>query len=221
MPVYPPPAGTYTEQPLPTMRPGTTRASTNSATAERYRPRTYSHPPPTQPDPTLLGPAQTPYAAPAPSPYAHPIQTPYPQQEHYTTAPPPLPMPQPTPIYPQHQPTGPPLPSPRQTNHTQPPPRPPLLLEDVQTPRPSYSSHRSHHSHSSRRSKHSKHSRHSSSDSDDDRHESRHPHHHHHHHSHSDEIRAKIAEIDRRPTMGDSVMAFFGLIKSALGPSDR
>jgi hypothetical protein len=213
MPLHPPPAGTYAEQPPPTMRPATTRASTNGATAEKYRPRTYSNPPPNQPNPTLLGPYQTPYAPPAPTFHAQPIQAPYPQQEIYTTAPPPLAMPQPAPIYPpqqqypqQHpQPIpGPGFSSPRHGSYSH-PPRPPLPIND-HDPRSSYSSQRSHHSHDSRRSRHSRHS-----------HDGRH---------HGD-VRAKrdhrvsIEDIDRRPTMGDSVIAFFGLIKSALGPRDK
>jgi hypothetical protein len=194
MPLYPPPAGTYSEHPPPVLRPSSNRASTNiNATAEKYRPRTYSHPPPTQPNPTLLGPT---YAA-------QPIQTPYPQQELYTTAPPPLPMPQPAPIYPPppHQ-----YPQPvafRHGSHAQ-PPRPPLAIDD---PRSSHSSQRSRPSHDSRRSRHSRHSH-------DDR-------------RHGDDGRAKrdhrvsIDDIDRRPTMGDSVIAFYKLVKSALGPRDK
>jgi hypothetical protein len=197
MPLYPPPAGTYSEQPPPTIRPATSRASTNNATAEKYRPRTYSYPPPTQPNPTLLGPTQPPYAAQS-------IQTPYPQQEFYTTAPPPLPMPQPAPIYPPppHQ-----YPQPvafRHGSYTQ-PPRPPLLVDD-RDPRSSHSSQRSRPSHDSRRSRHSKHShderRHSDGRANRDR-------------------RVSIDDIDRRPTMGDSVIAFYKLLKSALGPRDK
>ena len=209
MPSYPPPAGTYVEQPPPVSRPATNRARTNSATAEKYRPRTYSHPPPNQPDPTLLGPAQQPYGAPAPTSHPQPIHTPYPQRVIYTTAPAPLPMPQPAPIYPpppqEQQPVAAPgFPSPRHSSYAH-PPRPPLPIDDYHS-RPSYSSQRSHHS-----SRHSKHSRHSTDD--ERKHDGRH---------HGDRAKRDLrADIDRRPTMGDSVIAFFGLIKSALGPRDK
>ncbi|KAM0695918.1 hypothetical protein Q7P36_004401 [Cladosporium allicinum] len=198
MPLYPPPAGTYSEQPPPVLRPATNRASTNVATAGRYRPRTYSHPPPTQPDPRLLGPAQTPYA------------TPYPQQEIYTTAPPPLPMPQPAPIYPPPSQQYPqPIPghgfsSSRHGSYAQ-PSRPSLLVDD-HDPRHSSSTQRSHQSHDSRQSRHSKHS-HDGRHSGDGK--ARRDH------------RVSIDDIDRRPTMGDSVIAFYKLVKSALGPRDK
>lgn len=202
MPSYPPPAGTYTEQHPQVLRPATNRARTTSATTDKYRPRTYSHPAPNQPNPTLLGPAQ--------QPYAQPIQTPYPQQEIYTTAPTPLPMPQPAPIYPAPQQQqalpAPFFPPPRHSSYT--PPVRPLFPTDDYHSRPSHSSQRSsHHSHDSRRSRPSKHSRYST---DDDRH-------------HGDRAKRdrRIDEIEKRPTMGDSVIAFFGLIKSALGPREK
>jgi hypothetical protein len=197
MSLYPPPAGTYAEQPPPILRPGTNRASTNGATPDKHRPRTYSHPPPNQPNTASPGHHQTPYA----TPYAQPIQTPYPQQDIYTTAPPPLPMPQPAPIYgppPPHQ-----HPQPvgvRHSSYT----RPPLPVDDYD-PRSSHSSHRSHESRRSRRSKHS--------DDDGDRRygggrskRGR---------------RASVDDIDKRPTMGDSVIAFYKLMKGALGPRDK
>jgi len=192
MPLYPPPAGTYSEQPPPTMRPGTNRASTNIAAPDKYRPRTYSHPPPTQ-----QYPAQTHYAAP------------YPQQEIYTAAPPPLPMPQPAPVYPQppQQQYPQPIPgqgfsSPRHASYTH-PPRPHLPIDD-HDPRSSHSTQRSRQSHDSRRSRHSKHSH-------DDR----------HHGDRKSKRDHRFEDIDKRPTMGDSVIAFYKLIKSALGPRDK
>lgn len=207
MPRYPPPAGTYAEQPPPTDRPYTTRASTNSATPDKHRPRTYSHPPPTQSNPTLPAHYQTPYA----TPYNQPVQTPYPQQEFYTTAPPPLPMPQPAPMYapPPHQQqhpqpiSRPGFSSPRRGSYTHPP-----HPVDGRDPRSSHSSHRSRPSHDSRHSRRSKHSH----DDDLRRGDGR---------AKKKEHRVSIDDIERRPTMGDSVIAFYKLIKGALGPRDK
>ena len=204
MPSYPPPAGTYTDQHPQVSRPPTSRARTTTATAEKYRPRTYSHPPPNQPDPNRLGPSQQPDGV--------PTRAPYPQQEMYTTAPTPLPMPQPAPIYPPpQQQQAPFFPPPRHSSYAH-PPRPLFPTDDYHS-RPSHSSQRSsRHSHDSRRSRHSKHSRYST---DDDRHDGG-----RHHGDQAKRVR-RIDDIERRPTMGDSVIAFFGLIKSALGPREK
>jgi hypothetical protein len=214
-----PPAGTYQPQQPSTLRPDTNRSRANSATAERYRPRTYSNPPPTQPDPTLLGPHQHHYAPPDPSLYPPPPQQqpPYPPDLAYpTTQAPvvPIPMPQPAPSYP-----NPPNPTPalgtasRRSSYVQ--PRPPMDYgDDEDGHRHSYSSHHSRHSHDSRRSHGSKGSRHSRGSLDgryDDKAS-----------SHKlDSKREHRHRTNERPTMGDSLVSVFGLIKSALGPRDR
>jgi hypothetical protein len=82
--------------------------------------------------------------------------------------------------------------------------------------RHSYSSQVSRHSYDSRRSRDSKRSRHSRN-SVDGRYDDRKAHHKHKHeyeqqHPH---------RTNERPTMGDSLVSMFGLIKSALGPRDK
>jgi hypothetical protein len=75
--------------------------------------------------------------------------------------------------------------------------------------RHSYSSQHSRHSHDSRRSRDSKLSRHS-------RHSADGKGHHKHKHGHEHPNRT-----NERPTMGDSLVSMFGLLKSALGPRDK
>jgi hypothetical protein len=213
-----PPAGTYQpEQPF-TMRPESHRARTNSATAEKYRPRTYSNPPPTQPDPSLLGPHQHPYAPPDPSLYPQQPQPqpPYPQQGIYpqTHAQTPIPMPVPMPV-PQPSYLNPPKSilksTPRHGSYDHAHDRPPM--DEDSSRRHSYSSQVSRHSHDSRRSHDSKHSRHSRHSGDDKHHDG-------HSHSHGSK-KDHPHRTNERPTMGDSLVSMFGLIKSALGPRDK
>ena len=204
------------------------RARTNSsATAERYRPRTYSNPPPTQQDPSLLGPYQQPYTPPEPAAYPqqHP---PFPQQAPYPQDQPPIPMPQPIPINPAPAILD---PSSRHSSYTRPPMheddddrrrhsyssqrsrhsqhRPPMH-EDDDRRRHSYSSQLSRHSQDSRRSRHSKYSRRSAEDDDE---------------YYARKARKARKEhpsrTNERPTMGDSLVSVIELIKSALGPRDK
>lgn len=190
-------------------RPESNRARTNSSIAGRYRPRTYSDAPPTQPDPSLLGPHQQPYP---------PQQPPYPQQGIYAPGSAPIPMPQAEPRYP-----NPPLgTSSRHSSYTQ--TRPPI--DEDYGRRPSYSSQHSRRSHESRHSRDShvsresrlsrdsKRSRHSKHSADDERYERR-PH----------GAKSKNSEhpkrTNERPTMVDSLFSMFDLFKSALGPRDK
>lgn len=223
---YIPPAGTYQPEQPSQLRQEPNRARTNSATAERYRPRTYSNPPPSQPDPILLGPHQHPYTPPDPSfypqqPHQHP---PYPEQTAYPQTQAPIPMPQPAigiagivPSYP-----NPPGPSSRHSSyaHSHPTIQPTqsLGVDEDSSRRHSYSSqhsrhsHDSRHSHESRVSRDSKRSRHSKH-SVDDRHEGK---------AHGHGLKKEHPNrTNERPTMGDSLVSMFGLIKSALGPRDK
>lgn len=202
-----PPTGAYQPQEV---RPGTNRTRTNSATADKYRPRTYSHPPPTQPDPHLLGPQQRPYAPPDPSvyPQTQARQPPYPEHPGYANGP--LPMPQPAPPQSYPNPPTPSFgPSSRHSSYTD--ARPPL--EDDYGRRPSYSSQRSHRSYDSRHSRDSRRSRHSRHSVAEERRESK---------SHGDRARKDHPKrTNERPTMADSLVSMFDLIKSALGPRDK
>ena len=215
MSTYPPPAGTYQQPQQPsTLHPDTNCSRANSAAAEKYRPRTYSNPPPTQPDPTLLGPHQHPYAPPEPSfyPQQPQQQPPYPPDTIYpnSQAPPPIPMPQPAPSYPNPpHPTSAPGPALRHSSYAQ--PRPPMDYDggDDDGRRHSYSSQHSRHSHDSRHSRDSKRSRHSRSSVDGSGGKARKSKHEH------------PNRTNERPTMGDSLVSVFGLIKSALGPRDK
>lgn len=206
---YPPPGGIYQAQQPPHARPESNRTRTNSSTADRYRPRAYSNPPPTQPEPSLLGPYQ--------QPYPPQQQPPYPQQPHYAPAQNPLPMPQPA------QSFQPPLSSAvhsRHDSYTRPPPPP--LMDDYGR-RPSYASQRSRHSYESRHSHDSRHSR--------DSRRSRHSKHSSYDDSDREERRARRRRKEKqsshpnrtneRPTMVDSIYSMFGLLKSALGPRDK
>jgi len=217
-----PPAGTYQPQQQPSaLRPETHRARTNSsATAEKYRPRTYSNQPPNQPDPTLLGPHQHPYTPPEPSfyPQQQPQQQPPYPQTATSQAPTPIPMPMPTPqqlapSYP-NPPTSAPAPilSSRHSSYAH--PRPPMdhYNNDDNGRRHSYSSQISRHSHDSRRSRDSKRSRHSRSSVDGGKAHHRHKYEHEQQHPN---------RTNERPTMGDSLVSMFGLIKNALGPRDK
>jgi len=82
--------------------------------------------------------------------------------------------------------------------------------------RHSYSSQVSRHSHDSRRSRDSKRSRHSRN-SVDGRYDGGEAHKHKHKHEHVQHPN----RTNERPTMGDSLVSMFGLIKSALGPRDK
>ncbi|KAM0706033.1 hypothetical protein Q7P35_007393 [Cladosporium inversicolor] len=222
---YIPPAGTYQPEQPSTLRPGTNRSRANSATAEKYRPRTYSNPPPNQPDPSLLGPHQHPYAPPDPSFYPQrqpPHQPPYPQDtisQPQTPIPMPMPMLQQVlaPTYP-NPPISAPGPSSRHSSYTH--PRPPLAHDEdnegEDRRRHSYSSQVSRHSHDSRHSRDSKRSRHSRN-SVDVRYEDKAQDHHKSKHGQKQHPN----RTNERPTMGDSLVSMFGLIKSALGPRDK
>ncbi|GAB7335783.1 hypothetical protein MBLNU13_g08068t1 [Cladosporium sp. NU13] len=213
---YIPPAGTYEPQQSSPLRPGANRSRANSAAAEKYRPRTYSNPPPNQPDPTLLGPHQHPYLPPNPSFYQQQEprhQPPYPQ-DATSQAPTPLPMLMPQQLAPSYPnpPTSAPGPSSRHSSYTR--PRPPMDYNDAVDDddagrRHSYSSQVSRHSHDSRRSRDSKRSRHSRSSGEGKA--------HHHKSKHA----GHPNRTNERPTMGDSLVSMFGLIKSALGPRDK
>lgn len=202
--------------------------------ADGYRPRTYSHPPPNQPDPNLLGPQQQPYAAPAP----YPQQAPFPQPDNYR---PDGYVPAPHPAQAYAQPQYPPVTEQRADGYD---PR-----EDYNR-RPSYSSQRSGHSHHSRRSHDSRRSRdsrrsHRSHHSGDDRHHHHHHrdhepgerHHRHHHRHFSDDVPSDLSSeehyhtrdgktskkknSEKRPTVGDSMWSVLSVFKSALGPRDK
>jgi hypothetical protein len=214
-----PPAGTYQpQQPSFPSRPEANRSRANSAAAEKYRPRTYSNPPPNQPDPTLLGPYQHPYTPPDPSFYPQQQhQPPYPQtatSQPQLPIPMPMPMPQQVliPSYP-NLPISAPGPSSRHSSYAH--PRPPMPTDynddlDDSGRRHSYSSQLSRHSHDSRRSRDSKLSRHSRHSADGKA-----------HHEHKREQQQHPHRTNERPTMGDSLVSMFGLIKSALGPRDK
>ena len=212
-----PPAGTYQPQQPSTLRPETNRSRANSATAEKYRPGTYSNPPSNQLDPSLLGPHQHPYAPPDPSfypqqPQLQQQQPPYPQTTTYSTPQTQLPIPMPQPAVPTYPnpPTSAPGPNPSSRDHSDAQPRPPTDYdyngEDDGGRRHSYSSQLSRHSHASRLSHDSKRSRHSRSSVEGKAHKSK---------------REHANRTNERPTMGDSLVSVFGLIKSALGPRDR
>jgi len=210
----------------------------NNPGADGYgRPRTYSHPPPTQPDPNLLGPQQQPYASPALAPY--PVSAPFPQAEAFR---PEQYGPPPHPAEAYAQPQYPPLMERRADGYD---PR-----EDYNR-RPSHSSQRSAHSHHSRRSHESRlshesrrsHRSHHSADEGHHHHQRHHhdddepseDHRHHHRHS-SDDVPSDLRDgehhrsgagksskkqKEHRPTVGDSMWSVLSVLKSALGPRDK
>ncbi|KAM0712056.1 hypothetical protein Q7P37_011150 [Cladosporium fusiforme] len=200
---YPPSTGQYQPSHPAPSRPESNRARTNSSIADKYRPRIYSDAPPTQPDPSLLGPHQQPY---------HQRQQSYPQQETYTPTQDPSPIPQAEHIYP-NQALG---ASSRHSSYTH--TRPPM--DDDHGRRPSYSSqhsrhsYESRHSHDSRMSRDSKRSRHSKHSVVDDRHERK-------SHGGKEKKLEHPKRINERPTMVDSLFSMFDLFKSALGPRDK
>jgi hypothetical protein len=111
-----------------------------------------------------------------------------------------------TPTYPNPPTSSAPGPSSRHSSYAH--PRPPMDYDDDDSNRRhSYSSQLSRHSHDSRRSRDSKLSRHSRHSADGKAH-------HKHKHEHPN-------RTNERPTMGDSLVSMFGLIKSALGPRDK
>lgn len=205
---YPPSGGAYQPPQATQPRPEANRARTNSSIADRYRPRTYSDAPSTQPDPSLLGPYQQPY------PQQQPI---YPQQSAY---PPPsqAPIPMPIPIH-HAEPTYPNPPHAASSRHSSYAPTRPPMDEDYGR-RPSYSSqhsrrsYESRHSRESRLSRDSKRSKHSKHSVDGDRDERK---------SHSGKARKSEhpKRTNERPTMVDSLYSMFDLVKSALGPRDK
>lgn len=210
-----PPSGTYQPEKPSTLRPGNNRARRDSATAEKYRPRKDSHSSPRQPDPRLRGPHQHSYAPPDPSiyPTERRRQPPYPQNTGSPNGPIPMPQPAPVPSHP-NPPRATLRPSSRHNSYTEarPPPEDDYGRRLSHSSQRSHRSHRSHGSHDSRHShgsKRSRHSRHSA----DERHQGR-PH-------HDRPKRDHPKRTNERPTLGDSLVSMFDLIKSALGPRDR
>ncbi|OQO06017.1 hypothetical protein B0A48_08605 [Cryoendolithus antarcticus] len=196
-----------------------------SSNADKYRPRAYSNPPPTQPNPTLLGPQQVPY----PSPQM-PARS---SQEGYGF-----------PEYQQPHVVGQPMESRLEPHYPGVPNYGPPRDRDYER-RPSHSSQRSRHSHhsqvshhsrhshddrrsgESRRSHQSQHSHHSHAEDErvrDDNRERRHSHQSSHEHESESERRRrkqKKASKETRPTYGDSIFAAWDFVKSALGPRDK